>query len=171
MLWSWKQWKILWKNCQKKHFCQKKFFEKTKFGHNFFSRNFLKFLSSDIFWRLCEKQCFLHLEHIWSIGHSMQHLARLNNNCDVTVATSSMTDIIFQWLESFLLSLCTGCNPCFAQTHIIGKPFKNKCIQLKVHHSLWDRNSITYCVIHEWPWPQNDLELEMTLTLMIILIP
>ena len=51
--------------------------------------NFPKFQSLDIFWRSCVKQCFLHLVDIWSIGHlcPMQHLARHNNNCDVTVAT------------------------------------------------------------------------------------
>ena len=68
--------KILGKNCQEKHF----FGNFPKFG------NFLKFLSLDIFRRSCEKQCFLHLEHIWSISHlhPMQRLLRHNNCCYIT---------------------------------------------------------------------------------------
>ena len=64
--------KFFEKYCQKETFLSKKnsMKKKTNLDKNFFFQNlpkfgnFPKFLGSDIFQRSCEKQWFLHLEHI-----------------------------------------------------------------------------------------------------------
>ena len=56
--------KFFEKKLSGKTFLSKQFYERNKFGQKKISGNFLKFLSSDIFQRSCEKQCFLHLEHM-----------------------------------------------------------------------------------------------------------
>ena len=115
-------------------------------------RNFLKFLSSDIFQMLCEKM-FSSLEHISSIGHlhPMQCLAPRNNCCYITKYHSCNLGYNYVHTVSRMVGYCL-------YGTLLLRPRWTACpLQIKAHHHIDAQTSIIYFIqfknmkfVHSW---------------------